>query len=179
MAGGNEDRPVWVYRSVIDQLADPVVVPPATVQLVIEDMRHTLEAHPPHTRSYDVVETLMAPVGGALPATGACLARIAAHSRRRSGDGLPHPGVPVGPASTTPTTCATRSSRRWSTAGWGDRPLVVIEEAPAPCLRRPGGAGTDFDLAVRGGRSILGPDFEAWYASIRGKGYARETFRLF
>ncbi len=177
MASGNENNPLRIYRRVQRELAEPRVVSPQAVSVVLRDMARVMEAHPGvpegeyDQQGYEVVSAMLASPQGAFPSTGACLDRIASmpdqvavaflvqewHADDHYHDYLMKQQI----------------SDLLITGGYGPLPLVIIEEQLRDSwpYHSP---DSEWARAVTAGRAIVGEDFDAWYREIRGHSYTWE-----
>ncbi|MFH1468140.1 MAG: hypothetical protein ABIO70_27385 [Pseudomonadota bacterium] len=179
MAAGNEANPLRLYRRVQRELAEPQVVSPASVALVLGDMARVMEAHQElpsddyNPEGYEVVKQMLAPVGGAFPSAGTCLDRIASMPdevavaflvQEYFADDHYHAYW-----------MKQRIADVLLTGGYGPLPLLIVEDRLRDSWPSHS-AGSDWEHAMAAGRAIVGEDFDAWYAEVRGKPYRWEWF---
>ena len=177
MASGNENNPQRIYRRVQRELAEPRTVPARSVALVLGDMARVMEDHPgvPETEhdyaGYEVVSSMVASAGGALPSSGSCLDRIAAMPddvavaffvQEWFADDHYHEFW-----------MQDAIFERLISGDYGPLPLVVIEDRLAESWPSHS-PDSEWRQSVAAGRAIVGDDFEAWYREIRGASYTWE-----
>lgn len=179
MAAGNEADPLRIFRRVQRELADPQVVSPASVALVLGDMAGVMETHPGgpapenSTEGYEVVQRMLASVGGAFPSAGTCLDRIAS---------MPDE---VAVAFLVQEYFADDHYHAYwmkqqitdllLTGGYGPLPLVIVEDQLRGSWPTHS-AVSDWERAMAAGRAIVGTNFDAWYLEVRGRSYRWEWF---
>ena len=177
MASGNENNPLRIYRRVQRELAEPQVVTPEAVAMVLRDMARVMEDHPGvpegeyDANGYDVVTAMLASAGGAFPSAGTCLDRIASMPDQVAVAFLVQEWF-----------ADDHYHDYWMknhifelliTGGYGPLPLVVIEDRLRDSWPSHS-ADSEWARAVTAGRAIVGEDFEAWYKEIRGSSYTWE-----
>lgn len=170
-ASGNETDPVRLYQRTLRELADPLVVSPEQVDLVLRHMAARVEVWEPPKEDvtphpgYEAVREMLSVAGGALPSTGVCLERIASWP---------------GEASTAflvqeyfaddhywPHEIQGRIVEILATSDRGMAPLQVMEHALM--TRYPSDYDATWRTLQQWGRRELGKDYGAWYTEIRGK----------
>jgi hypothetical protein len=177
MASGNENNPLRIYRRVQRELAEPQVVSPQAVAMVLSDMARVLEDHPGvpegeyDSNGYDVVTTMLASAQGAFPSAGTCLDRIASMPDQVAVAFLVQEWF-----------ADDHYHDYWMkeqifellvTGGYGPLPLVVVEDRLRDSWPSHS-PDSEWARSVAVGRAIVGDDFEAWYKEIRGSSYTWE-----